>query len=301
MNSIKKKCGFINILGSTNVGKSTLLNNLIGQKVSIISRKVQTTRNSIKGILTKNNTQLILTDTPGIFIPNRKLDRAMISNAWKSIEDSDLTILMIEAKTSMDKNEILISNYLRKKKASNLICVINKIDKVSHSSLLKITTVVKEHFDCREYFYLSALKGDGIEELKEYLFDNVPYGPWHYSKNQITDVPYRFIAAELVREKLMDRLHHELPYGLTVDTEDWNGLDDGSIRIDMLIYVHKLGQKKILIGKNGNNLKLIGSSVRKELQIMLNKKVHLFLYVKVRSNWDKVPEYYESMGLDFNV
>ena len=297
----KDKCGFVNIIGATNVGKSTLLNKLVGQKISIISRKVQTTRNSLKGILTTENSQIIFIDTPGIFIPNRKLDKAMINSAWKSIEHSDITLLMLEAVNTINKNTIIISNYLKKKKPSNLICIINKIDKVSHSSLLKITSVVKEHFNCNEYFYLSALKGNGVLELKNYLVNNIPIGPWHYSKDQITDIPYRFIASELVREKLMDRLHQEIPYGLTVETEDWNELDDGSVRIDILIFVHKLGQKKILIGKNGYNLKAVGSIVRKELELMMDKRVHVFLYVKVNRNWDNSPEYYKYLGLDFNV
>ena len=301
MDSNQDKCGFVNIIGATNVGKSTLLNKLVGQKISIISRKVQTTRNSLKGILTTGNSQIIFIDTPGIFIPNRKLDKAMINSAWKSIEHSDITLLILEAVNTINKNTIIISNYLKKKKPSNLICIINKIDKVSHSSLLKITSVVKEHFNCNEYFYLSALKGNGVLELKNYLVNNIPIGPWHYSKDQITDIPYRFIASELVREKLMYRLHQEIPYGLTVETEDWNELDDGSVRIDILIFVHKLGQKKILIGKNGYNLKAVGSIVRKELELMMDKRVHIFLYVKVNRNWDNSPEYYKYLGLDFNV
>ncbi len=297
----KDKCGFVNIIGATNVGKSTLLNKLVGHKISIISRKVQTTRNSLKGILTTENSQIIFIDTPGIFSPNRKLDKAMINSAWKSIEHSDITLLMLDAVNTINENTIIISNYLKKKNPANLICIINKIDKVSNSSLLKTTSVVKEYFNCNEYFYLSALKGDGITELKNYLVNNIPIGPWHYSKDQITDIPYRFIASELVREKLMDRLHQEIPYGLTVETEDWNELDDGSVRIDILIFVHKLGQKKILIGKNGYNLKAVGSIVRKELELMMDKRVHIFLYVKVNRNWDNSPEYYKYLGLDFNV
>lgn len=301
MNDKYKKCGFINILGATNVGKSTLLNSLIGQKISIITRKVQTTRNSIRGIICSGNSQLVIIDTPGIFEPKRRLDRAMINNAWKSIKNADLTLLIIEAKKNIDKNTLLISDFLKKNMPKNLICVINKIDQVNPESLLLYTKLLKQHFNCTEYFYVSALKGYGVDDLKKYLFSSIPYSPWHYSKDHVTDTPYNMLVSEFIREKLMDRFHHEIPYGLTVVTEDWNELEDQSLRIDVLIYVHKIGQKKIVIGKNGNNLKIIGTLVRKDLQLMLEKKVHLFLYVKVKSNWDKNPEYFKSLGLDYNV
>ena len=301
MNKKIKKCGFVNILGATNVGKSTLLNSLIEQKISIITRKVQTTRNSIRGVICSGDSQLVIIDTPGIFEPKRKLDRAMINNAWRSMKDVDFTLLMIEAKNNIDDNTLIISKFLKNNTYNNLICVINKIDKVKPESLLSYTKILKEHFNCKEYFYLSALKGYGVKDLKKYLFNNIPFSQWHYPKDQITDTPYSMLVAEFIREKLMDRFHHEIPYGLTVVTEDWNELEDNSIRIDVLIYVQKIGQKKIVVGKNGNNLKIIGTLVRKDLQLMLDKKVHLFLYVKIKSNWDRNPEYFKSLGLDYNV
>jgi len=301
MNKISKKCGFINILGGTNVGKSTLLNRLVGQKVSIISRKVQTTRNSITGIFCLNLSQIIIIDTPGIFSPKRKFDRAMINVAWNSIANTDITILMVEPIVNIDENTQMISKYLKKQIPKKLICVINKIDKVDRKYLLETTNLIKNYFDCEEYFYLSALKGDGVNDFKSYLSNSVPEGPWHFPEEQVTNISYRLLVAELVREKLIDRLHHELPYQLAVETEDWNELEDGSIRIDILVYVNKEGQKKIVIGKNGNNLKVIGTNIRKDLKKILEKDVHLFLYVKIKKNWDNSPNYYKSLGLEFNV
>ena len=304
MDNFIKKFGFVNIIGATNVGKSTLINRLVGQKVSIVTRKVQTTRNNIIGIFCSSSSQVVLIDTPGIFVPKRKFDRAMINSAWKSVKDSDVTLLMLEANKPLDSNSLLISEAFKSKKvklSKQLICVINKIDLVQSEVLLELVDKVKKHFICKEFFFISALNGDGVLELKQYLTNNVPEGEWHYPEDYITDIPYRLLVAELIREKLMDRFHHELPYGMAVETEDWNQLHDGSIRIDVLIYVQKKGQKKIVIGSDGGNLKQIGTESRKELKKMLNKEVHLFLFVKVKENWDTSPDYYKDLGLDYNV
>ena len=304
MDNFIKKFGFVNIIGATNVGKSTLINRLVGQKVSIVTRKVQTTRNNIIGIFCSSSSQVVLIDTPGIFVPKRKFDRAMINSAWKSVKDSDVTLLMLEANKPLDSNSLLISEAFKSKKvklSKQLICVINKIDLVQSEVLLELVDKVKKHFTCKEFFFISALNGDGVLELKHYLANNVPEGEWHYPEDYITDIPYRLLVAEIIREKLMDRFHHELPYGMAVETEDWNQLHDDSIRIDVLIYVHKKGQKKIVIGSDGDNLKHIGIESRKELKKMLNKEVHLFLFVKVKENWDTSPDYYKDLGLDYNV
>ena len=304
MDNFIKKFGFVNIIGATNVGKSTLINRLVGQKVSIVTRKVQTTRNNIIGIFCSSSSQVVLIDTPGIFVPKRKFDRAMINSAWKSVKDSDVTLLMLEANKPLDSNSLLISEAFKSKKvklSKQLICVINKIDLVQSEVLLELVDKVKKHFTCKEFFFISALNGDGVLELKTYLTNNVPEGEWHYPEDYITDIPYRLLVAELIREKLMDRFHHELPYGMAVETEDWNQLHDGSIRIDVLIYVQKKGQKKIVIGSDGDNLKQIGTESRKELKKMLNKEVHLFLFVKVKENWDTSPDYYKDLGLEYNV
>ena len=304
MDNFIKKFGFVNIIGATHVGKSPLINRLVGQKVSIVTRKVQTTRNNIIGIFCSSSSQVVLIDTPGIFVPKRKFDRAMINSAWKSVKDSDVTLLMLEANKPLDSNSLLISEAFKSKKvklSKQLICVINKIDLVQSEVLLELVDKVKKHFTCKEFFFISALNGDGVLELKTYLTNNVPEGEWHYPEDYITDIPYRLLVAELIREKLMDRFHHELPYGMAVETEDWNQLHDGSIRIDVLIYVQKKGQKKIVIGSDGDNLKQIGTESRKELKKMLNKEVHLFLFVKVKENWDTSPDYYKDLGLDYNV
>jgi GTP-binding protein Era len=271
MDNFIKKFGFVNIIGATNVGKSTLINRLVGQKVSIVTRKVQTTRNNIIGIFCSDSSQVVLIDTPGIFVPKRKFDRAMINSAWKSVKDSDITILMLEAYRTLDSNSLLISEAFKSKKiklSKQLICAINKIDLVQSEILLDLVDKINQHFTCREFFFISALNGDGVIELKNYIANNVPEGNWHYPEDHVTDIPYRLLVAEIIREKLMNRFHHELPYGMAVETEDWNQLQDGSIRIDVLIYVQKKGQKKIVIGADGLNLKHIGTESRKELKIM---------------------------------
>ena len=303
MNKIESKFGYVSIIGAPNVGKSTLVNSLVGQKVSIVTRKEQTTRNRIIGIFSEGDSQIVMVDTPGIFKAKRKLDRAMVLSAWSSLKDADLIVLVVEANKDIKKNDMVIKhlNAMKGFNKSKLICVINKIDLIQKPSLLSLTKNIQTYIDCKQYFFLSALKKDGIKDLKTYLSNNIPRGQWLYPENQISDITSRLMASEIVREKLMNILHQELPYELAVETEDWNELKDGSVRIDILIYVNKKGQKKILIGSEGNNIKKVGIMARKELEIILEKNVHLFLYVKVQKDWDNNPNYYRTLGLKYNV
>ena len=303
MNKIESKFGYVSIIGAPNVGKSTLVNSLVGQKVSIVTRKEQTTRNRIIGIFSEGDSQIVMVDTPGIFKAKRKLDRAMVLSAWSSLKDADLIVLVVEANKDIKKNDMVIKhlNAMKGFNKNKLICVINKIDLIQKPSLLSLTKNIQTYIDCKQYFFLSALKRDGIKDLKIYLSNNIPRGQWLYPENQISDITSRLMASEIVREKLMNILHQELPYELAVETEDWNELKDGSVRIDILIYVSKKGQKKILIGSEGNNIKKVGIMARKELEIILEKKVHLFLYVKVQKDWDNNPNYYRTLGLKYNV
>ena len=303
MNKIESKFGYVSIIGAPNVGKSTLVNSLVGQKVSIVTRKEQTTRNRIIGIFYEGDSQIVMVDTPGIFKAKRKLDRAMVLSAWSSLKDADLIVLVVEANKDIKKNDMVIKhlNAMKGFNKNKLICVINKIDLIQKPSLLSLTKNIQTYIDCKQYFFLSALKRDGIKDLKAYLSNNIPRGQWLYPENQISDITSRLMASEIVREKLMNILHQELPYELAVETEDWNELKDGSVRIDILIYVSKKGQKKILIGSEGNNIKKVGIMARKELEIILEKKVHLFLYVKVQKDWDNNPNYYRTLGLKYNV
>ena len=303
MNKIESKFGYVSIIGASNVGKSTLVNSLVGQKVSIVTRKEQTTRNRIIGIFYEGDSQIVMVDTPGIFKAKRKLDRAMVLSAWSSLKDADLIVLVVEANKDIKKNDMVIKhlNAMKGFNKNKLICVINKIDLIQKPSLLSLTKNIQTYIDCKQYFFLSALKKDGIKDLKTYLSNNIPRGQWLYPENQISDITSRLMASEIVREKLMNILHQELPYELAVETEDWNELKDGSVRIDILIYVSKKGQKKILIGSEGNNIKKVGIMARKELEIILEKKAHLFLYVKVQKDWDNNPNYYRTLGLKYNV
>ena len=303
MNKIESKFGYVSIIGAPNVGKSTLVNSLVGQKVSIVTRKEQTTRNRIIGIFSEGDSQIVMVDTPGIFKAKRKLDRAMVLSAWSSLKDADLIVLVVEANKDIKKNDMVIKhlNAMKGFNKNKLICVINKIDLIQKPSLLSLTKNIQTYIDCKQYFFLSALKRDGIKDLKIYLSNNIPRGQWLYPENQISDITSRLMGSEIVREKLMNILHQELPYELAVETEDWNELKDGSVRIDILIYVSKKGQKKILIGSEGNNIKKVGIMARKELEIILEKKVHLFLYVKVQKDWDNNPNYYRTLGLKYNV
>jgi len=296
--STETRCGFVALIGAPNAGKSTLLNALVGSKVSIVSRKVQTTRTLVRGIAIEGTAQTIFVDTPGIFMPRRRLDQAMVTSAWGGAGDADLVGLLVDASKGVDEAVEAILSGLPKLKASAIL-VLNKIDMVERSSLLKLTADINMRFAFRETFMISALTGDGVAPLKARLAAMMPEGPWLYPEDQVSDAPLRLLAAEITREKLFERLHDELPYQSTVETDSWKELPDGSARIEQTIYVARDGQKKIVIGDGGRTIKAIGQAARKEIAEAAEQKVHLFLFVKVRPGWVDDPERYRDMGLDF--
>ena len=302
MNEIPEThCGFIAILGAPNVGKSTLLNRVVGTKVSIVSSKVQTTRTRILGIALVENSQLIFIDTPGIFNPKRRLDRAMVAAAWGGARDADRIILLVDSKRGVDINTEIIIDKLKENGFDNLDLVLNKIDLINKQDLLKLTKSLNNYGIFKEIFMVSAEKGDGVSDLISYLRSKIPVSPWLFPQDQISDMPMRLLAAEITREKLFMKLHQELPYAITVETENWQKRDDQSIRIEQTIYVERDSQRSIVLGKNGQMIKLIGMESRKELSEVVDAKVHLFLFVKVREKWGDDPSHYTNWGLDFNV
>ena len=292
-----QRCGFVAIIGAPNAGKSTLLNRMVGSKVAIVTHKVQTTRARIRGIAMAGNTQIVFVDTPGIFKPKRRLDRAMVDAAWGGAGDADLIVLMVDMESGRDSDVERIVEGL-KAQGRKAILVLNKADACDREKLLKTAAALTATGISTETFMISALTGDGVEDLKRHIAAQMPEGPWHYPEDQAADVPLRSLAAEITREKLFLRLHDELPYSLTVETESWEQKKDGSIRIQQVIYVERDSQKKIALGKGGQTIKTIGQMAREELQEMLETKVHLFLFVKVRENWSDDRERYREMGLD---
>jgi GTP-binding protein Era len=294
----EKRCGFIALIGAPNVGKSTLINALVGTKVAIVSHKVQTTRALLRGIATAGEAQLIFIDTPGIFQPKRRLDRAMVSTAWTGAQEADLVCALIDAKRGLDEETIALIERLADVRQPKLL-LINKIDLVDKPALLALTQKVNERVAFAATFMISALTGDGVADLKAWLAVHVPAGPWHYPEDQITDAPMRQLAAEITREKLYLRLHQELPYQSTVETDQWTERKDGSVRIEQTIYVERESQRKIVLGKGGQNIKAIGAEARREIADILEQPVHLFLFVKVREGWSDDPERYREMGLEF--
>ena len=295
---VETRCGFVALIGAPNAGKSTLLNALVGSKVSIVSRKVQTTRALVRGIAIEGVAQIIFVDTPGIFAPRRRLDRAMVTSAWGGAGDADVVALLVDARKGLDNEVEVILAGLQKLKAPAIL-VLNKIDTLERSMLLKLTTDLNARFAFRETFMISALTGDGVPDLKQQLAAMMPEGPWLYPEDQVSDAPLRQLAAEITREKLFERLHDELPYQSTVETDSWKELPDGSARIEQTIYIAREGQKKIVIGEGGRTIKAIGQAARKEIAGAAEQKVHLFLFVKVRPNWIDDPERYREMGLEF--
>ncbi len=292
------KCGYVALIGAPNAGKSTLLNQMVGGKVSIVSHKVQTTRALVRGIMAHNQTQIIFVDTPGIFKPKRRLDRAMVHTAWGGAGDCDCVALLIDAQKGIDEEveNILASVSERRQK---ILLILNKIDLVKRENLLALTKALSERVNFAQTFMISAEKGDGCKDLLVYLADQMPKGPWLYPEDQMSDLPMRQLAAEITREKLFLRLHQELPYASTVETEAWKELKSGDVRIEQTVYVQRDSQKKIVLGKDGQTIKAISSSSRRELQEILDRPVHLFLFVKVREKWLDDPERYREMGLDF--
>jgi GTP-binding protein Era len=292
------RCGFVALIGAPNAGKSTLLNQLVGAKVSIVSRKVQTTRALVRGIALEGPAQIIFVDTPGIFAPKRRLDRAMVTSAWGGAGDADAVALLIDARKGVDEEVEAILAKLPQLRSPKIL-VLNKIDTIEHEKLLGLAAGLNARLPFAETFMISALKGHGVGKFKEKLADFMPAGPWLYPEDQISDAPLRALAAEITREKLFERLHDELPYQSTVETELWKDQPDGSARVEQTIYVTREGQKKIVIGEGGKTIKSIGSAARKEIMEAAEQKVHLFLFVKVRENWGDDPERYREMGLDF--
>jgi GTPase len=293
-----RRCGFIAIIGAPNVGKSTLVNALAGSKVTIVSPKVQTTRAIIRGIAIAGDAQLVFVDTPGIFAPRRRLDRAMVAVAWSGAHDADIVALMVDARRGLDEDTAAIVAKLAVLAAPKIL-IVNKIDLVDKPSLLTLVRDANDRLALAATFLVSALNGDGVADVKAWLAAHVPAGPWLYPEDQISDAPLRALAAEITREKIYLRLHQELPYRSTVETDIWKELRDGSVRIEQTIFVERESQRKIALGKGGQAIKAIGAQARREIAALIGKPVHLFLFVKVREGWADDPERYREMGLEF--
>jgi GTP-binding protein Era len=292
------RCGFVALIVAPNAGKSTLLNALVGSKVTIVSRKVQTTRALIRGIAVEGASQLIFVDTPGIFAPRRRLDRAMVTTAWSGAHDADLVGVLIDARKGIEEEADAILKRLADLKVPKIL-ILNKIDVVPRDTLLALTKVANDKATFEATFMISALTGDGVLDLKQWLAARMQPGPWLYPPDQMSDAPVRQLAAEITREKLFERLHQELPYHSTVETETWKELRRGDLRVEQTIYVERESQRKIVLGKGGATIKAIGEAARKEIAEIVEAKVHLFLFVKVREGWGEDPERYRAMGLEF--
>lgn len=304
MNAEATRCGFVAIIGAPNAGKSTLVNALVGTKVSIVSRKVQTTRMRIRGVAMHGSSQIVLVDTPGIFQPRRRLDRAMVQAAWTGADEADLVCLLIDAEeqlaspnglSAQDTDRIL--RRLNDAKRSSIL-IINKIDTMPRDRLLPLIEQLRERATFDQTFLVSASQGKGTADVLRYLAQHVPEGPWAYPADQAADMPMRLLAAEMTRERIYDRLHQELPYATTVITEQWQAKPDGSARLEQTIFVERESQRAIVLGKGGATIKLLGETARKEMEAQFGHKVHLFLHVKVRENWADDPMHYREMGLD---
>lgn len=297
--SNQTRCGFVALIGAPNAGKSTITNNFVGSKVSIVSPKVQTTRTLVKGIGIYDNTQIIFLDTPGIFKPKRRLDRAMVASAWGGVGDADITVLVVDAKRGFDDETQSIIAKLNKNKIEAVL-LLNKIDLVQKEKLLELSAKINAAGKFKETFMVSAITGQQIDDFYKYLADNLPISPWYYPEDQISDMPLKLLAAEIVREKLFLYLRQELPYALTVEPDLWERREDGSVRAEITIYVERDSQKIIVLGKGGAMIKRIGQAARRELEDLLEERIHLFLFVKVRENWGDDPARYVEWGLNFN-
>ena len=294
------RSGFVALIGEPNAGKSTLLNRMVGAKISIVTHKVQTTRTRIRGVSIEDQSQIIFVDTPGLFEPRRRLDRAMVAAAWRCAADSDITLLLVEAHRGLTEGvEKIISSISETGLNRKIALVINKIDKVDVNDLLSLSKEINERYPFTETFMISAEKGKGVDDLRRWLASNLPEGPWLYPDDQISDMPLRMIAAEITREKLTLRLHQELPYQLTVETEKWEEKPDKSVRIEQMIYLSRSGHKGIVLGKKGETIKAVSMASRLSIEEFLGSKVHLFLRLKVREKWMDEVERYSEMGLDF--
>jgi GTPase len=291
-------CGFVALIGAPNAGKSTLLNALVGAKISIVTPKVQTTRSLVRGIACEGAAQLIFVDTPGIFAPRRRLDRAMVGSAWGSAKDADIVAFLVDSRKGLqDDDEAILSGLAEVRSAK--VLALNKVDLVEKSSLLTLAQSLNERAPFAGTFMISALSGNGVGDLKSWFAAHVPAGPWLYPADQMSDAPVRQLAAEITREKLYLRLHQELPYRSTVETDVWKELKDGAVRIEQTIYVERESQRKIVLGKGGQTIKAIGAASRADIAAVIEQPVHLFLFVKVREGWGDDPERYREMGLEF--
>lgn len=294
------RCGFVTLIGAPNAGKSTITNDFVGSKVSIVSPKAQTTRTLVKGIGIYDNTQIIFLDTPGIFNPKRRFDRSMVASAWSGASDGDILVLVVDAKRGFDKETKAIVDELNKQ-GKSAVLLLNKIDLVVKEKLLPLSAELNAYGNFSETFMVSATTGEGLKDFYQYLADNLPESPWYYPEEHMSDLPLRLLAAEIVREKLFLYLQDEIPYSLTVEPELWERKADNSVRAEMTIYVEREGQKKIIIGKGGEMIKKIGQTARLELEELLEDRIHLFLFVKVRENWSEDPARYQDWGLVYNV
>jgi GTP-binding protein Era len=292
------RSGFVALLGAPNAGKSTLVNRLVGAKISIVSHKVQTTRAIVRGIAIRDRTQIVFVDTPGIFKPRRRLDRAMVTTAWGNAKDADIILFIVDSERGLVGDAETILEGLKDIRQPKIL-VLNKIDQVKREKLLELAAAANAVTPFDQTFMISALGGSGCDDVMAYLAGSLPHGPWYYPEDQISDLPMRQLAAEITREKLYLRLHQELPYSSHVETERWEEKKDGSVRIEQVIYVERDSQKKIVLGKGGETVKAIGQAARKEIADILEQKVHLFLFVKVRENWGDDPERYREIGLEF--
>ncbi len=295
------RAGFVALIGEPNAGKSTLMNRMVGAKISIVTHKVQTTRTRIRGVCMEGQAQIVFVDTPGLFRPRRRLDRAMVKAAWGGASDADVIVLLVEATRGLTEGVQAIIDRLANEMPQDqpVALAINKIDRVKAETLLAMAETLNGAYPFKKTFMISAEKGYGVTDLREWLAGQVPEGPWFYPEDQIADLPMRMIAAEMTREKLTLRLHEELPYQLTVETEKWEDKPDGTTRIDQIVYVARDGHKGIVLGNKGETIKAIGQSARAEISEFLDRTVHLFLQVKVRPNWLEEPERYSEMGLEF--
>jgi GTP-binding protein Era len=299
-----QRCGFCAIIGAPNAGKSTLVNALVGSKVAIVSPKVQTTRMPVRGIAMAGETQIIFVDTPGIFRPRRRLDRAMVTSAWAGAEEADAVLLIVDATDLADKSPaardtMAILEGLKERKGKKTALVLNKIDGMKRTDLLPLVEKFHAESVFEDVFLISALKGEAVADVAAWVASRMPEGPWLYPEDQAADIPSRLLAAEVTREKIYLRLHDELPYASAVETEKWEERKDGSVRIDQVIYVQRDGQKAIVLGKGGQTIKKIGELARTELEDLFGRRVHLFLFVKVREDWAENSEHYKEIGLDY--
>ena len=297
---MSQKCGFVAVIGPPNAGKSTLSNALVGQKVAIVTQKAQTTRMRLRAVVMHEEAQIILVDTPGIFAAKQRFDRAMVNEAWLGVNDADQVLVVLDAaRVSGKEIDLMLDRLAHSTKPVSL--VLNKIDTVPNESLLALVQELNERVDFVDTFLISALKGDGLDRLKDKLRDAMPEGPFLYPEDQAADVPSLLLASEVMREKLFLRLHQELPYALTVETDKWENKKDGSVRIEQTVFVRRDSQKAIVLGKGGRTMKEISSEARLELEDMFERRVHLFVFVKVRKNWQEDPERYRMLGLDYKA